>query len=213
MARGGWNRRPLAGRFGSGVLSPPARLAGRGETPAGIAKTVMARLSTKVCRPMNDDHFEPQADMEAPDTDPLHAHPLTALRLEKVEAMRARGEEPYPVRFERTARSVDLHAEFGDLAAGQETGQDVAVAGRVLTLPRLGKLIFAVLQDAWGTIQLFVDRKTLGDDAFESFETVDSGDWIGCRGEVMTTRRGELSVRLSRFEMLSKTFPPLPPKY
>ena len=162
---------------------------------------------------MNDDHLEPQADMEAPDTDPLHAHPLTALRLEKVEAMRARGEEPYPVRFERTARSVDLHAEFGDLAAGQETGKDVAVAGRVLNLRRLGKLIFAVLQDAWGTIQLFVDRKTLGDDAFESFETVDSGDWIGCRGEVMTTRRGELSVRLSGFEMLSKALRPLPEKW
>ena len=162
---------------------------------------------------MSDDTLEPQDEIEISDTDPLHAHPLTARRLEKVEAMRARGEEPYPVRFERTDRTVDVRVEFGDLDAGQETGKDVAVAGRVLNLRRLGKLIFVVLQDAWGTIQLFVDRKTLGEDEFETFETIDSGDWIGCRGEVMTTRRGELSVRISGFELLSKALRPLPEKW
>lgn len=160
---------------------------------------------------MNDDNFEPHAGI--PDTDPLHAHPLTARRLEKLEAMQAGGEEPYPARFERTARSGDLQAEFAELEAGRETGREVAVAGRVLNLRRMGKLIFAVLQDAWGTIQLFVDRKTLGADGFESFETVDSGDWIGCRGEVMTTRRGELSVRIAEFQLLSKALRPLPEKW
>jgi lysyl-tRNA synthetase class 2 len=162
---------------------------------------------------MSDDSLEPQADIEIPDTDPLHAHPLTARRLEKVEAMRADGIEPYPVRFERTARSADLHAEYGELDPGSDTGKSVAVAGRVLNLRRLGNLIFAVLQDTWGTIQLFVDRKTLGDDPFEMFDTIDSGDWVGCRGEVMTTRRGELSVRISSFELLSKALRPLPEKW
>ncbi|MDR9451621.1 MAG: amino acid--tRNA ligase-related protein, partial [Acidimicrobiia bacterium] len=162
---------------------------------------------------MTDDILEPQADDEIPDTDPLHAHPLTAQRLAKVEAMRAAGDEPYPVRFERTARTADLHAEFGKLEAGRETGRQVAVAGRVLNLRRLGKLIFAVLQDGWGTVQLFIDRKTLGEDGFDSFETIDSGDWIGCRGEVMTTRRGELSVRISSFELLAKGLRPLPEKW
>jgi lysyl-tRNA synthetase class 2 len=162
---------------------------------------------------MNDDSSDPQTEIEISDADPLQAHPLTARRLEKVEALRARGEEPYPVRFERTARSVDLQAEYGQLEPGQATGRDVSVAGRVLNLRRLGKLIFVVLQDAWGTIQLFVDRKTLGADGFEAFEIVDSGDWIGCRGEVMTTRRGELSVRISGFELLSKALRPLPEKW
>ncbi len=162
---------------------------------------------------MSDDLSEPTAEIEIPDTDPLQEHPLTAQRLGKVEELRTAGREPYPVRFERTARTADLHAEFGELDAGQATGREVAVAGRVLNLRRLGKLIFAVLRDGWGTVQLFVDRQTLGDEGFEDFETIDSGDWIGCRGEVMTTRRGELSVRISTFELLSKALRPLPEKW
>jgi lysyl-tRNA synthetase class 2 len=162
---------------------------------------------------MSEDILDPPAENEVSDADPLAAHPLTARRLEKVEAMRAGGEEPYPVRFERTARSADLHADFGELEAGQETGREVAVAGRVLNLRRLGRLIFAVLQDAWGTVQLFVDGKTLGDERFGDFEAIDSGDWIGGRGEVMTTRRGELSVRISHFELLAKALRPLPEKW
>ncbi len=160
---------------------------------------------------MSDDI--PQGEDEFFDTDPLHAHPLTAQRLQKVEDLRARGIEPYPVRFERTARSLDVQADFGELEPGQTTDRVVSVAGRVLNLRRLGKLIFAVLQDGWGTIQLFVDRNTLGEDGFEAFESIDSGDWIGCEGEVMTTRRGELSVKISRFELLSKAFRPLPEKW
>jgi lysyl-tRNA synthetase class 2 len=160
---------------------------------------------------MSDRHVEPEIGPS--DADPLHAHPLTAQRLEKIEEMREAGFEPYPVRFERSARTADLHAQFGDLEAGMETGREVAVAGRILNLRRMGKLIFAVLQDGWGTIQLFVDRKQLGADAFDSFEKVDSGDWIGCSGEVMTTRRGELSVRITSFELLSKALRPLPEKW
>ena len=89
---------------------------------------------------MTDHTPEPRNEIEISDSDPLHAHPLTAQRLEKVEAIRTAGAEPYPVRFERTATSAELHAEFHDLEAGQETGREVAVAGRVLNLRRLGKL-------------------------------------------------------------------------
>ncbi len=162
---------------------------------------------------MSDEILEPQAEIELSDTDPLQAHPLTAQRLQKVEELRARGVEPYPVRFERTATSAELQAEYEELEPGVATGRVVSVAGRVLNLRRLGKLIFVVLQDAWGTIQLFVDRKTLGEEAFDAFEGIDSGDWIGCDGEVMTTRRGELSVKISGFLLLSKALRPLPEKW
>jgi lysyl-tRNA synthetase class 2 len=162
---------------------------------------------------MSDESLENQGEIDVSDTDPLQAHPLTAQRLQKVEALRSRGIEPYPVRFERTARSAELHTEYAELEPGRATGRDVAVAGRVLNLRRMGKLIFVVVQDAWGSIQLFVDRQTLGDAAFEAFEAIDSGDWIGCRGEVMTTRRGELSVKISSFELLSKALRPLPEKW
>ncbi len=162
---------------------------------------------------MSDEITESQPDEEVSDTEPLAAHPLTSQRLAKVDDARTRGIEPYPVRFDRTARTTDLQAEYGELEPGHATGRVVSVAGRVLNLRRLGKLIFVVLQDGWGTIQLFVDRQTLGQAGFEQFEDVDSGDWIGCEGEVMTTRRGELSVKTSSFVLLAKALRPLPEKW
>ncbi len=78
----------------------------------------------------------------------------------------------------------------------------------------MGNLSFGVLQDVSGRIQLFIDRRTMGDDAFDRFdEDVDSGDWVGATGEVITTKRGELSVRASEITLLSKALRPLPEKW
>ncbi|NIA24965.1 MAG: lysine--tRNA ligase [Gammaproteobacteria bacterium] len=158
---------------------------------------------------MTDEHETPPSD-----EDPLVAHPLTARRLAKVEALRALGEEPYPQRFERTVTAADLAGEYADLDPGSSTGTTVSVAGRVVNIRRLGKLSFCVLQDVTGQIQLFVDRRTMGDDRFERFdEDIDTGDWVGATGEVITTRRGELSVRTSEIRLLSKALRPLPEKW
>ncbi|GBE23174.1 lysine--tRNA ligase [bacterium BMS3Bbin01] len=90
----------------------------------------------------------------------------------------------------------------------------VSVAGRVVNIRRLGKLSFCVLQDVTGQVQLFVDRRTMGDDRFERFdEDIDAGDWVGATGEVITTRRGELSVRTGEIRLLSKALRPLPEKW
>ncbi|NOY54646.1 MAG: lysine--tRNA ligase [Actinobacteria bacterium] len=158
---------------------------------------------------MTDEHETPLSD-----EDPLAADPLTARRLAKVEALRALGEEPYPQRFERTATAADLAGEYGDLDPGSSTGAIVSVAGRIVNIRRLGKLSFCVLQDVSGQIQLFVDRRTMGDDRFERFgEDIDTGDWVGATGEVITTRRGELSVRTGEIRLLSKALRPLPEKW
>jgi len=158
---------------------------------------------------MTDEHETPLSN-----EDSLAANPLTARRLAKVEALRALGEEPYPQRFERTATAADLAAEYGDVDSGSSTGAIVSVAGRVVNIRRLGKLSFCVLQDVTGQIQLFVDRRTMGDARFERFdEDIDTGDWVGATGEVITTRRGELSVRTSEIRLLSKALRPLPEKW
>lgn len=158
---------------------------------------------------MTDEHEVPLSD-----EDPLAAHPLTAQRLAKVEAFRARGEEPYPQRFERTATTADLVENYGELEPGSSTGATVSVAGRVVNIRRLGKLSFCVLQDVSGQVQLFVDRRSMGDAGFDRFdEDIDTGDWIGAAGEVITTRRGELSVRTSEILLLSKALRPLPEKW
>jgi lysyl-tRNA synthetase class 2 len=76
-----------------------------------------------------------------------------------------------------------------------------------------GKLIFVTLQDRSGTIQLFVSRGVVGDAAFDAVNALDLGDWVGVRGTVMTTRKGELSVKVSSCELLAKAVRPLPDKW
>jgi lysyl-tRNA synthetase class 2 len=138
---------------------------------------------------------------------------LRAIRQAKVDALRERGVDPYPDRFDRSATAADLHARFGDLEAGQETDETVRVAGRVMLSRRMGKLQFLTLQDGGGTIQLFVSRAVIGADGFDAVTDLDLGDWIGAEGEVMTSRAGELSVKARRVELLAKAVRPLPDKW
>ncbi len=136
-------------------------------------------------------------------------------RLAKVEAMRARGEDPYPVRFDRTHSLAELRTRFDDkVDAGASTDDVVRVAGRVLLLRPTGKLTFANVRDGTGDVQLFVSKGDIGDDAFARFnDEVDRGDWIGVEGTVMKTKKGELSVKPASFTVLSKALRPLPEKW
>jgi lysyl-tRNA synthetase class 2 len=134
-------------------------------------------------------------------------------RLEKVAELRAVGDDPYPVRFDRTHSTAELHEQWGGIDDGSETDAVVRVAGRIMLLRRQGKLTFATVRDGTGQVQLFVSRNVVGDQAHERFDDLDLGDWIGAEGVVMKTRRGELSVRVSSFELLAKALRPLPDKW
>jgi len=91
-----------------------------------------------------------------------------------------------------------------------ETDAEVRLAGRLRAVRRQGHLSFATLRDSTGEIQLFVDTGTLGDAAHREFDTLSRGDWLGVRGRVMTTRRGELSLRVTEFEPLARALAPPP---
>jgi lysyl-tRNA synthetase class 2 len=119
----------------------------------------------------------------------------------------------YPHRYQRSHLAAELQEQFADLEPGAETDTRVSVAGRVMLHRSFGKLEFATVQDGSGTIQLFVDRSTLGDDLADGFAKVDLGDWVGASGLVMTTRKGELSVRVDDFVVLQKSLRPLPDKW
>jgi lysyl-tRNA synthetase class 2 len=136
-----------------------------------------------------------------------------ARRIADVEELRAQGVDPYPVRFDRDRTLGELRDEFGALEPGAETGTVVRVAGRVLLIRRQGKLTFATMHDQSGTVQLFVSSDEIGEEAHEQFDKLDLGDWVGVEGAVMTTRRGELSVKVRSFELLSKALRPLPDKW
>jgi lysyl-tRNA synthetase class 2 len=123
-------------------------------------------------------------------------------RLAKLEAMRAAGVDPYPVRFDRTHTSAEVLEHWGDLEAGAETEDVVRVAGRIVLMRSMGKLTFATLRDGAGTIQLGVSRSVVGEDGHAAFDDLDLGDWVGAEGTVMKTRKGELSVWVREFMLL-----------
>ncbi|MDH3730805.1 MAG: lysine--tRNA ligase [Acidimicrobiia bacterium] len=142
----------------------------------------------------------------------LEADDLAGPRLAKIDAMRAAGVDPYPSGFSRTATAGALAVAHAGLGPEANTGEVVTVAGRLVGWRDIGKLVFAVLRDSSGDIQLFGDASELGD-RFDEFGTLDVGDWLGVTGEVITTRKGELSVRVGDFTLLSKSLRSLPEKW
>lgn len=143
----------------------------------------------------------------------LADHPLTARRLEKLSALRAAGVDPYPVGLRRSATAGELHERYAGLESGAETGDRVQVTGRLMNTRVMGKLSFGVLADASGEIQLFVSKAVIGDDGFAAFEDLDNGDLVWADGEVIVSKRGELSVRVFEVMLLAKALRPLPDKW
>ncbi len=138
-----------------------------------------------------------------------------AARLAKIDEIRARGDDPYPVRFDRTHTLKAVREQWDDsIEAGSSTDDVVRIAGRVLLKRTQGRLIFAKMRDGSGELQLFVSQGELGKESFARFgEEVDRGDWVGVEGKVMKTKLGELSVSVSSFQVLAKALRPLPEKW
>ena len=116
-----------------------------------------------------------------------------------------------PMRFDRTAVIGDLIGRHGALAPGMETGEPHRVAGRIQTVRGHGRIAFADVADWTGQIQLFAQAARLGE-RFDDFLALGVGDWVGAWGEVITTRTGELSLRVDGFELLAKAQRPWPDK-
>ena len=145
---------------------------------------------------------------------------LRETRLEKGKALAELGQGPYALRFEPSHRTAELQQAHADLANGEEREVAVAVAGRVMTRRVMGKLAFFTLADETGPIQLFIEKATLAasmPDDPEGFvhitSLVDAGDLIGVQGTLRRTDRGELSVKVKQWQMLSKSLQPLPDKW
>ena len=134
-------------------------------------------------------------------------------RRESLERLRTKGVEPFALRFDPDTRAQDLHETHASLGPEQLTDDHVAVAGRIVLARRFGKLVFFTLRDRTGDIQLFCARGTMDATSFELLDEVDLGDIVGARGPVMTTKKGELSIRVEQLVMLTKSLRPLPEKW
>jgi lysyl-tRNA synthetase class 2 len=136
------------------------------------------------------------------------------IRREKLERIRASGIDPYPAGYPRTTSLAGLRARFPDLPPDTATGEIVGVTGRVVLNRNTGKLIFATLQDSGERLQIMLTVDATGEDALAAWKSdVDLGDHVGVTGEVVTTRRGELTVRASSWALTSKSLRPLPDKH
>lgn len=125
--------------------------------------------------------------------------------LEKLRELRV---NPFPVRYDRTHLASEIMADFDSLAEAE-----IRVAGRLMSRRGHGKTVFAHIQDRSGRIQIYVRLDDLGPEAFERFSLFDLGDIIGVQGTVFKTKTGEITIRVSSFDMLSKSFMPLPEKW
>nr|XP_018686457.1 PREDICTED: lysine--tRNA ligase, chloroplastic/mitochondrial isoform X1 [Musa acuminata subsp. malaccensis] len=139
---------------------------------------------------------------------------IRAIRLKKVEELRSKGHEPYAYKWTRSHTACQLQDIYSQLANGEECKEDlVSIAGRIVARRAFGKLAFLTLRDDSGTIQLYCEKEIL-EDQFEQLKTfVDIGDIVGANGSIKKTEKGELSVCVKNFEILTKSLLPLPDKY
>ncbi|MEC8096906.1 MAG: lysine--tRNA ligase [Cyanobacteriota bacterium] len=142
---------------------------------------------------------------------------LRDTRLEKAQSLQELDQGPYALHFRPSHRMATLQSDHADLPKGEERDVTVSVAGRVMTRRVMGKLAFFTLADETGTIQLFLEKAGLEAQQEGWFKQVtglvDAGDWLGVTGSLRRTDRGELSVKVRDWRMLSKALQPLPDKW
>ena len=142
-------------------------------------------------------------------------------RLSKANSLIKKGVNPYAETFKITHSTKFISDKFNHLENGQEHQLDVSLAGRVLAKRVMGKIAFFTIHDHEGPIQLYLDKKIINSNqenqkklSFDDLkEVVDIGDWIGVYGTIKKTNKGELSIKVTVWEMLSKSLKPLPDKW
>lgn len=134
---------------------------------------------------------------------------IIAVRHQKLEDLRAQGSDPYEqVKYEVSATAKDIFGSYADYE-----GKEVSLAGRIMSKRVMGKASFIHIQDGTDRIQAYVRIDALGEEAYANFKKLDIGDIIGLVGEVFTTHKGEISVKATKYTLLSKSLLPLPEKY
>lgn len=146
---------------------------------------------------------------------------IRAGRRLKVEQLKELGINPYAYSWECTHQAAQLQEKFADLPTGEEVDFEVSLAGRIMTRRVMGKLAFFTLQDETGKIQLYLDKKLVEEgmadilpDAFKKLDKlIDAGDILGVKGTIKRTQKGELSVNVKQYAILTKSLLPLPDKW
>ena len=139
----------------------------------------------------------------------LDTNEQVEIRKEKLETLKAAGKDPFvTTKFDVTHHSVDIRNDFENLENKQ-----VTIAGRMMFKRIMGKASFCNLSDRYGSMQCYVARDSIGEEAYADFKKYDVGDVIGVKGYVFKTKTGEISVHAEEVTLLTKSLRPLPEKY
>ena len=139
----------------------------------------------------------------------LDTNEQVEIRKEKLETLKAAGKDPFvTTKFDVTHHSVDIRNDFDNLENKQ-----VTIAGRMMFKRNMGKASFCNLSDRYGSMQCYVARDSIGEEAYADFKKYDVGDVIGVKGYVFKTKTGEISVHAEEVTLLTKSLRPLPEKY
>ncbi len=135
-------------------------------------------------------------------------------RMRKIEELKKQGVDPYPHAFEKKDSAMELQQKFSTLKPEEKAKHVATIAGRLLVLRDLGKIAFGVVQDGTGKIQIVFQSPDTPESVAAFFKKyVDTGDFVGVEGIVFRTKRGELSLSVSKVKLLSKSLQPLPDKW
>ncbi|MEA3493769.1 MAG: lysine--tRNA ligase [Candidatus Margulisiibacteriota bacterium] len=138
---------------------------------------------------------------------------LLKVRREKLDEIKAKGIDPFPYTYERTDNAAEILSEFEKIGEGEESKEDVSIAGRLMTKRGHGKASFAHLQDETGRIQIYSREDKIGKEKYDLYRKLDIGDFIGVKGHVFRTKTGEITVKVYDFTILCKSLHPLPEKW
>lgn len=144
----------------------------------------------------------------------IHDNPIKAEKRKKLHAMKEKGINPYPYTFEKTAHIDKIIADFSGISSGEKKIESVfKIAGRLMTKREMGKASFFNVQDLTGTLQCYVKVEELSEMDRATFDLIDLGDIVGIEGYVFKSQKGELSLYVKTFKVLTKTLEPLPEKF
>jgi lysyl-tRNA synthetase class 2 len=145
---------------------------------------------------------------------------IRATRIEKIQQIKDLGLNPFAYKWEVTHHAAELQEKYVNLSNGEEADETVSIAGRIIARRIFGKLAFFELQDETGKIQLYLDKKKIDNQmsdltgAFNHLKKLtDTGDILGAKGTIKRTEKGELSVYVSEYAILTKSLLPLPDKW
>jgi lysyl-tRNA synthetase class 2 len=141
--------------------------------------------------------------------DDLNLNEILELRRKKLDDLKAKGKDPFTIdRYDRKHFTQHIKDNYADYE-----GKQVSIAGRIMTKREHGKASFADIQDIQGRIQLYIREDEIGEKKYREFISCDIGDIVGVKGEVFTTRKGEISIKVGDIVLLSKSLQVLPEKW